>query len=90
MKKKKKKLLLKHEVIFWSPSNFGEITITKHSDLKTGVTMYTLDLDDVPCITCDNLFFLTDVVIFDSEFIGERLSIILDSRSTMSFSESEE
>lgn len=74
MKKRNKKLMFRHEIVFRCDSaDVGEIRITKHSDCKTGVTMYSIDLNGEFCVFCDNFIFLVRVIESDPNLIGHVL-----------------
>lgn len=87
---KKRKPILSHVILDTYVSSFSVIDIEKHTDVRTGLSMYSLNSDKVPVITCDNYLFLHEL--FDTFDIDE-LAFILDKvciYRTLTRSESEE
>ena len=90
---KKRKLLVKSLIIStWTSDDFAnDITLVKHTQMKTGISMYSLDLNGEPVITCDSFFFLNELVNRDFDQLLDILEIVLDLRKcTLSNFESEE
>lgn len=61
---KKKNMQLIHESVYSLDVNDSVIEIVRHTHFKSGVAMYSLDLNGVPLVTCDNYIFLKEVVDF--------------------------
>lgn len=92
MKKSKKKMLLSHSVIESWGDDVDSIELVKHTQLKTGFSMYSFDLNGEPVITCDSFVFLRELMDrCDFHLILELLSYILVLRDyTYLNNESEE
>lgn len=92
MKKSKKKMLLSHSVIESWGDDVDSIELVKHTQLKTGFSMYSFDLNGEPVITCDSFVFLRELMnLCDFSFILDILSyiLVLRDRNFLNF-ESEE
>lgn len=91
---KKRKLLVKStELSSWCPGDCADIvSLTKHTQMKTGISMYSLDLNGEPVITCDSFVFLCELMnCCDFYLLLDILSYILVLRDrNLSNSESEE
>lgn len=90
---KKRKLLVKStELSTWYSDDFGNsVSLMKHTQMKTGISMYSLDLDGEPVITCDSFVFLCELMDRDFDLVLGILKVVLDLRIfTYSYSESEE
>lgn len=61
---KKRKLLVKSsELSSWCPDGCVDIvSLMKHTQLKTGISMYSLDVNGVPVITCNSFVFLRELM----------------------------
>ena len=93
MKKRKRKLLLTHSQVEKFITSDGILTVTAHRDCRTGLSLYSVDLDGVPVITCDNKYLLCVLCQDHGEWLVEELADILmyrDIEQTFSHSESEE
>ena len=87
---KKRKSILSHVILDTYVSSFSVIDIEKHTDVRTGISMYSLNSDKVPVITCDNYMFLHYLLDkFDTDEIGFILDNVCIYR-TLTRSESEE
>lgn len=87
---KKRKPILSHVILDTYVSSFSVIDIEKHTDVRTGISMFSLNSDNVPVITCDNYMFLHDLLdTFDTDEIGFILDKVCIYR-TLTHSESEE
>lgn len=87
---KKPKLILSHTILDTFVSSSSLIEIERHRDVKTGITMFSLNIDNKPVVTCDNYLFLRSL--FDVIDI-EDMSVLLDTISIyqcLTKSESEE
>ena len=68
---KKRKFILKHEVIeTWGifDDDIGvdcDVNLVEHTDCRTGVKMYSLDIGSYPIVTSDSKDFLKKVFDFD-------------------------
>ena len=58
MKKRKPKLLLSHDEIVTYVTNLGNLSIIKHTQCKTGISLYSLNFNGTPLVTFDNLIFM--------------------------------
>lgn len=68
-----------------------KIQVVKHTQMKTGISMYSLNLNDLPVVTCDSFVFLCELLDTDFDVVFSVLKIILDLNGfTLSDSESEE
>ena len=72
---KKRKPILSHVIIDTYVTSTSVIDIEKHTDIKTGISMFSINIDKVPVVTCDNYLFLCDL--FDTFDIDE-IGLILD------------
>lgn len=76
---KKQKFILKHEVIkTWGIVDHDihvdcNVNLVEHTDCRTGVKMYSLDIYDCPVVTSDSKDFLEKVVDFDPNGIFDIL-----------------
>ena len=64
----KSKLILAHTILDTFVTSSSLIEIERHKDVKTGITMFSLNIDKIPVVTCDNYLFLRslfDVVDLD-------------------------
>lgn len=87
---KKRQLILSHTILDTFVSSSALIEIERHRDVKTGITMFSLNIDKKPVVTCDNYLFLRSL--FDVIDI-EDMSDLLDTISIyqcLTKSESEE
>lgn len=87
---KKPKLILSHTILDTFVSSSSLIEIERHRDVKTGITMFSLNIDKKPVVTCDNYLFLRSL--FDVIDIQD-MSDLLDTISIyqcLTKSESEE
>lgn len=79
---KKKKLIIKHEVInTWGIIDSElhvdcDVYLVEHTDCRTGVKMYSLDIGNCPVVTSDSSFFLEKVFDFDPNGIFEILYLL--------------
>lgn len=90
---KKRKLLVKStELSTWYSNNGVDIvSLMKHTQMKTGISMYSLDLNGEPVISCDSFVFLRELMYRDLELVIYILKDVLDLRNcTLSNFESEE
>lgn len=84
---KKRKLLVSSTILdSWvspdyleSPFSF-KITLVKHTQCKTGISMFSLNLDGEPVITCDSFDFLKMLVVKDFELVHSILCDVLAFR----------
>lgn len=83
---RKKKLLLSHETLYIDDNGLSTVSISRHRHVKTGVSMFSLDLDNVPVVTCDNYFFLREILNYLPDFVRNLLS---DCSQTQTFSKSD-
>ena len=82
--------LLSHVILDTYVSSFSVIDIEKHTDVRTGFSMYSLNSDKVPVITCDDYIFLHELLdTFDTDKIGFILDKVCIYRN-LTHSESEE
>lgn len=92
---KKCKPILKHDVIktwgiFESYLHVDcVVNLVEHTDCRTGVKMYSLDIDDYPVVTSDSKVFLEKVVDFDPNGIFDILFYVRCRRGYLKI-ESEE
>lgn len=100
---KKRKVLINHEEIArW---NFGDddvnvvcsVILNKHTDMRSGYSMFSLNLNDVPVVTCDCCDFLEQVMDIDPNLlyrilikVGLKRGCVLTSEGIKSNLESEE
>lgn len=95
---KNRKMLVSSTILdTWVPSDFSEepfcfkITLVKHTQVKTGISMFSLNLDDEPVITCDSSIFLKKLVTMEFETVYDILCDVLAYRKGyLSSFESEE
>lgn len=74
----KLKRIIKHDLLFRFLGDESVISIVKHVDVKTGISMYSLNLDDTPVVTCDNYKFLANICEYcEPSVIEDILSDIL-------------
>lgn len=72
MKKKRiPKRFCNSEPILKYVTDYGTLHIVKHTQIKTGIVMYTLGLDERPLMTFDNLLFVECLCDIYSEEIAE-------------------
>lgn len=90
---KKRKLLISHDVlkVFDSSDSLFSVQLTRHTQTKTGMTLYSLDLNNVPVVTCDSYIFLCELLDSDFDVVLSVLKIVcgISCLSNLSF-ESEE
>lgn len=87
---KKRKPILSHVILDTYVTSTSVIDIEKHTDIKSGLSMFSINNDKVPVVTCDNYLFLHDLLdTFDIDEIGLILDKICIYR-TLTHSESEE
>lgn len=92
---KKKKFIIKHEVInTWGIIDSElhvdcDVNLVEHTDCRTGVKMYSLDIDDCPVVTSDSKDFLEKVFDFDPNGIFDILFYVRYRRGYLKI-ESEE
>lgn len=87
---KKRKPILSHVILDTYVSCDSVIDIEKHTDLKSGISMYSINLDKIPVVTCDNYIFLHDLLDrVDTDEIGLILEKVCICRM-LTHSESEE
>lgn len=58
---KNRKPILLHEILDTYVSSSSVIDIEKHTDVRTGISMFTLNFDKVPVVTLDNYVFLLEL-----------------------------
>lgn len=75
---KKRKHLFSSEVLKVCDSSdlLFSIQLTKHTQLKTGISMFSLDLNNVPVVTCDSYFFLCELLDSDFDVVLSALKIV--------------
>lgn len=74
----KLKRIIKHDLLYRYLVEDSVIDIVKHVDVKTGISMYSLNLDDTPVVTCDNYKFLACICEYcDDFFLEDILSDIM-------------
>lgn len=90
--KKRKHFITSTVLDTWvSPDSFLTVTLTKHTQIKSGISMFSLDLNGEPVVTCDSPIFLKNLVDEDFELASSVLLDVFEFRNgTLSFSESEE
>lgn len=87
---KKRKPIISHVILDTYFSSCSVIDIEKHTDVRTGISMFTVNSDKVPVITCDNFLFLQELfVTFDIDELASILDKVCIFR-TLTRSESEE
>lgn len=91
MKKKRiPKRFCNSEVILKYVTDYGTLHIVKHTQIMTGIVMYTLGIDERPLLTFDNLLFVECLLYSYSEEIAEIaddiISVIDDSIESEVFS----
>lgn len=87
---KKRKPILSHDILDTYVSSSFVIDIEKHTDIKTGISLFSLNFNAVPVISCDNYLFLHELFY---TFDIDDLALILDkvcNYRTFTRSESEE
>lgn len=72
--KKRKHLISSERLETWSVflPDFDcpyDVHLVEHTQLKSGIKMYSLDIGYCPVITCDSRKFLSDVMNFDDSAI---------------------
>lgn len=79
---KKRKLLVKStELSSWCPDGCVDtVSLMKHTQCKTGISMFSLNLDGEPVVTCDSPDFLKMLVDRDFELVHSILCDILAFR----------
>ena len=90
---KKRKHLITSTVLdtWFSPDLSHRITLTKHTQIKSGISMFSLDLNGLPVVTFDHPIFLKNLVDEDFDLVYSVLLDVCELRNgTLSFSESEE
>lgn len=90
---KKRKQLISSEVlkVCDSSDSLFSIQVTKHTQTKTGLSMFSLDLNNVPVVTCDSYIFLCELLDSDFDVVLSVLKIVCGLRClTKSSFESEE
>ena len=90
---KKRKLLVKStELSTWYSDERGDsVSLMKHTQMKTGISMYSLHLNGEPVITCDSFVFLSELMNRDFDLVLDILNVVLDLRNfTLANFESEE
>lgn len=90
---KKRNPLITHEVlkVCDSSDSLFSIQVTKHTQTKTGISLFSLDLDNVPVVTCDSYIFLCELLDSDFDVVLSVLKIVCGIRClTNSSFESEE
>ena len=90
---KKRKFLVKStELLTWYSDEMGDsVSLVKHTQLKTGISMYSLHLNGEPVITCDSFVFLGDLMNRDFDLVLDILKDVFDLRNyTLANFESEE
>ena len=93
--KKRKQLISSERLKTWYSPDYAPymytITLTKHTQCRTGISMYTLDLDGEPVVSCDSFDFLCSLVDKDFHFMTAVLSeILMFRKGYISSLESEE
>lgn len=74
---KKPKLILSHTILDTFVSSSSLIEIERHRDVKTGITMFSLNIDKKPVVTCDNYLFLRSLFdVIDIEDMCDLLDTI--------------
>lgn len=75
---KKRKPLISHEVldVCDSSDSLFSIQITKHTQIKTGISLFSLDLNNVPVVTCDSYIFLCELLDSDFDIVLSVLKIV--------------
>lgn len=92
MKKKRKSLISSWvlKTCLSSDSRF-KVQVTKHTQCKTGISMYSLDLNGLPVVTCDSFIFLCELLDTDFALVLSVLKKTCELRNlTLSTFESEE
>ena len=76
----KLKRIIKNDLLHRFLAEEFAIDIVKHVDVKSGISMYSLNLDGTPVVTCDNYRFLVRICEYcDLSVIEDILSdIIID------------
>lgn len=90
---KKRNLLISHEVlkVCDSSDSLFSIQVTKHTQTKTGISLFSLDLNNVPVVSCDSYIFLCELLDSDFDVVLSVLKIVCGIRClTNSSFESEE
>lgn len=90
---KKRNPLISHEVlrVCDSSDSLFSIQVTKHTQTKTGISLFSLDLNNVPVVTCDSYIFLCELLDSDFDVVLSVLKIVCGLRClTNSPFESEE
>ena len=90
---KKRNPLISHDVlkVCDSSDSLFSIQVTKHTQTKTGISLFSLDLNNVPVVTCDSYIFLCELLDFDFDVVLSVLKIVCGIRFlTNSSFESEE
>lgn len=90
---KKRKQLISSEVlkVCDSSDSLFSIQVTKHTQTKIGISMFSLDLNNVPVVTCDSYIFLCELLDSDFDVVLSVLKIVCGLRClTKSSFESEE
>lgn len=90
---KKRNPLISHEVlkVCDSSDSLFSIQVTKHTQTKTGISLFSLDLNNVPVVTCDSYIFLCELLDSDFDVVLSVLKIVCGIRClTNSSFESEE
>lgn len=90
---KKRKLLISSSVLKAcdSSDSIFRIEVTKHTQCKTGISLYSLDLNGVPVVTCDSYNFLAELLDTDFDFVLQVLKNVYNVRCFISsYSESED
>ena len=82
---KKRKQLISSEILYtWSFPDFYPvafpITLVKHTQCKTGISMFSLNLDGEPVVTCDSSDFFKMLVDKDFDLVHSILCDILAFR----------
>ena len=74
---KKPKLILSHTILDTFVSSSSLIEIERHKDVKTGITMFSFNIDKKPVVTCDNYLFLRSLFdVIDIEDMSDLLDTI--------------
>lgn len=75
---KKRNPLVLHDVlkVYDSSDSLFSIQLTRHTMSKTGRTMYSLDLNNFPVVTCDSYIFLCELLDSDFDVVLSVLKIV--------------
>lgn len=75
---KKRNPFISHDVlkVCDSSDSLFSIQLTRHTVAKTGMTLYSLDLNNVPVVTCDSYIFLCELLDSDFDVVLSVLKIV--------------